>query len=101
VLDDYELEEHERVQLLAACRIADQLEALHAMVEADGPVVSSPQGDKAHPALVEHRAQALVLARMLAALRLPSGDESDRKGNARPQRRVGVRGVHNLRGVAS
>lgn len=37
-----------------------------------------------------------VLARILAALRMPAGDEEE----DRPQRRVGVRGVYGL-GAAS
>jgi hypothetical protein len=35
------------------------------------------------------------LARLLAALRLPAGDEDEQAGR-RPQRRVGVRGVYDI-----
>jgi hypothetical protein len=44
------------------------------------------RGDKvAHPALTEARQQALVLSRLIASLRLPSGDVEDEL--KRPQRR--------------
>jgi len=63
--------------------------------------VASPQGVKAHPAAVEARQQRIALARILASLRLPSGDEGDRKAGARPSRRVGVRGTYGIRGAVS
>jgi hypothetical protein len=42
---------------------------------------------------VAARQQRIALARLLAALRLPAGAEGDHHASARPQRRVGVRGV--------
>lgn len=101
VLDVYELDEHESTLLLEACRTVDALEELDASVREDGPLVSSPQGTKANPALVEARQQRIALARLLAALRLPSGDEGDHQAGARPQRRVGVRGTYGIRGSVS
>jgi hypothetical protein len=100
VVDPFELDEHERIQLLEACRIADRLDALRVLVDREGVVIASPQGAKAHPALVEARQQGIALARILAALRLPSGEEGGQKASARPQRRVGARGVYGIRGVA-
>jgi hypothetical protein len=94
VLADYELEEHERALLVEAVRTLDLLTDLEALVRVEGPVIDSPQGRKAHPAAVEARQQRIALARLLAALRLPTGDESD---EARPQRRVGVRGHYGIR----
>jgi hypothetical protein len=47
--------------------------------------------------LVEARQQRIALARLLAALRLPSGEEGEQ--DRRPQRRMGVRGV-GMSGVA-
>lgn len=102
VLDEYELEEHELALLVQAVRTVDLLELLDERVRKDGPVVSSPQGEKAHPAAVEARQQKIALARLLAALRLPAGEESDAQtGARRPQRRSGARGVYGIRGAVS
>src|ERR1700694_2790531 len=70
---DYELSEHEIGLLLQACRTVDALDALQARLDADGPMVDSPQGLKAHPALPELRQQRIALARLVAALGLPTG----------------------------
>ncbi len=102
VVDDFDLEEHERALLVEAVRTVDLLERLDAEVRRDGPMVESPQGMKAHPAAVEARQQRIALARLMAALRLPSGEEGDQQANARrPQRRVGVRGTYGIRGAVS
>lgn len=98
VLGDYELEEHELALLVEAVRTVDLLEKLDAAVRADGPLVESPQGMKAHPAAVEARQQRIALARLLAALRVPLGEEGDQQPSARPQRRVGARGVYGIQG---
>lgn len=87
----FELEEHEIALLTQAVRTVDLLEQLDAAVRRDGPL--GPDG-RAHPAAVEARQQRIALARMLAALRLPSGDEDA----SRPQRRVGARGVYGVGG---
>jgi hypothetical protein len=100
VVEDYDLEEHERTLLVQAVRTVDLLEKLDDEVRRDGPLVESPQGQKAHPAATEARQQRIALARLLAALRLPAGDEGDQQAGARPQRRVGVRGTYGIRGVA-
>lgn len=100
VTDDYELDEHELSLLREAVRTVDLLADLDAAVRKDGALVESPQGIKAHPAAVEARQQRIALARLLAALRLPAGEEDDRQASARPQRRVGARGVYGLRGVS-
>lgn len=93
VADDYELDEHEAALLRQAVLTVDLLAMLQANVEELGAVVESPQGVKANPAVVEIRQQRVVLARLLAALRLPTGDEADAK---RPQRRSGARGPERL-----
>ncbi len=100
VLAEYELEEHELLLLREAVRTVDVLDDLTAQVAADGSVVESPQGTKAHPALVEARQQRIALARLLAALRLPAGAEFEGGGDRRPQRRMGVRGVYGVAGAA-
>lgn len=101
VADVYELEEHELALLVQACRTVDLLDALQAEVDAAGVTVLSPQGERTHPAVVELRQQRIALARLLAALRLPQGAEDDRQASARPQRRVGVRGLYGIGGSAS
>ena len=98
IITDYELEEHERALLIEAVRTVDALDLLDAAVRSEGAIVAGPQGIRAHPALVEARAQRVVLARLLAALRLPSGEAGDEKVSARPQRRSGARGVYGIRG---
>ena len=100
VTASYDLEEHERLLLREAVRTADLIDRLEALVVAEGAVVDSPQGQKAHPAAVEGRQQRITLARLLAALRLPAGEEEPGQQQRRPQRRTGVRGVHRLDGPA-
>lgn len=91
VLEEFELDEHELAMLREAVRTVDMLEDLAGIVKKEGAMVDTPQGRKIHPALVETRQLRIALARLLAALRLPAGDEEEN----RPQRRVGVRGVYN------
>jgi hypothetical protein len=66
----------------------DRLDDLDAVVRAEGVTVQTPQGVKAHPALVESRQQQITLTRLVASLRLP--DEEDNT----PQRRGGARGSY-------
>ena len=103
IADAYELDEHEGALLVEPVRTVDLLARLDAEVRRDGPMVDSPQGLKAHPAATEARQQRITLARLLAALRLPSGEEGDEQASARPkrpQRRSGARGTYGIRGVA-
>jgi hypothetical protein len=95
---EYELEEHEAGLLLTMCRTRDRLDDLAAVVAREG-VIEAGTG-RVHPALVEHRQQAIAFARLSAALRLPAGDEGDPAANRRPQRRGGVRGSYRF-GVVS
>lgn len=99
VVDQYAFDEHELVLLREAVRTADLLVKLDQLIRADGPLIDSPQGRKAHPAAVEARQQRIALARLMAALRLPSGDEGDQQAGARPQRRSGVRTPYGIRGA--
>jgi len=101
IVTDFELDEHEMALLVEAVRTIDLLDVLDARVRRDGPMIDSPQGLKAHPAAVEARQQRIALARLLAALRLPAGESGDQKAMARPQRRVGVRGIYGIRGAVS
>lgn len=86
----YELSEHEANLLLQAARTVDVLDLLQSLVDCDGPVLDSPTGLRTHPALVELRQQRIALARLLAALGLPTGVADDGPKN---QRRS-VRGVY-------
>lgn len=90
IVDDYELDEHELALLVEAVRTVDTCDRLDARVRKDGEVVDSPQGLKAHSALVEARQRRITLARLLVAMRMPSGEEEGERAN----RRTGVRGVY-------
>jgi hypothetical protein len=83
VVERFELEVPESAILLQAARTKDAVDQLAGVVRREGLLSAG----KPHPALVEQRQQSVVLARLVAALRLP--DEEDR----RPQRR-GSRGVY-------
>ena len=90
---DFDLAEHEAALLREAVRTVDQLDQLAAVAAADGPMVATPQGPKVHPAVVEARQLRLVLARLLASLRVPDdeGEQPQRRGGARkPYRPVVV-----------
>jgi hypothetical protein len=97
VLDDYDLDQHELTILREACRTADSLDMLQKLLEADGPMSSSSQGDRVHPALVELRLQRVTFARLLTALRIPSGDTTANPG-VRDQARGAIRGVYGVAG---
>jgi len=100
-VDSFDLDEHELVLLRQATRTVDLLEALETEITSGGAMVESPQGRRANPAAVEARAQRITLARLIAALRLPAGEAGDEQANARPRRRVGVRGTYGIRGAVS
>jgi hypothetical protein len=91
ILADFDLSEHELVLLNEACRTVDQLDAFAEVVAAQG-VIEADTG-KAHPAVVESRQLRLALARLVATLRMPTGDE-----DAVPQRRGAARGAYGRRG---
>lgn len=99
ILEKYELEEHELELLRQACRTADLCAELQVVIDRDGPMVANRFREMVpHPAVIELRQQRVVLARLIAALRVP--DDSAGAG-ARPQRRGGARGVYRLRSVGS
>lgn len=101
VLSGLELDPHEELLLVQAVRCVDRLDAMAALLENAPLTVRNAKGDEvAHPLLVESRQQSLLLARLVASLRLPSGlvdggDELDR-----PQRRGAARGSYGLRTVS-
>ncbi len=97
---DYELDQHELALLLAACRTVDRLEDLAEALQEAPLTVENKRGDMiVQPLLVEQRQQGLVLARLVASLRLPSG-ETEEGELIRPQRRGAARGSYGIRGIA-
>jgi len=94
IADEYDLEEHESAVLLEAARTVDLLDTLNTNVQTEGAIIDSPQGRRANPAAVESRHQRMALARLIAVLRLPSG-EGDQA--TRPQRRAGARAPYIVR----
>lgn len=101
VVGDYDLDEHELALLRAACRTVDRLEDVAVALETSELTANNARGDLvAHPLLVEQRMQGIALARLLASLRLPTGDDADGE-LSRPQRRGGARGAYGLRSVTS
>lgn len=93
VLEDFDLDEHERGMLTQAARIADLCDDLQRLLDAEGLMTTTSQGPRVHPAAVELRQQAIALARLLTAMRIPAGETE-----GRTQRR-GVRGVYGIAGV--
>ena len=93
ILSRYELETHELVLLREIVRTVDLLDELAALVAAEGLMTEGSWGPRPHPAVIEARQARIALARLTAALRLPSGDVDDQVVGRRPRRRVGVRGV--------
>lgn len=72
---------------LSACRTADRVDRLEALAEVTDPVVEGRTGPMIHPVFAEVRQQSALLARLVAALRLP-----DEETGKRPQKRQ-MRGV--------
>lgn len=93
-----QLDEHEALKLVQLCRMADMLDELQAEVDRDGVIVESPQGRKAHPAVVELRQHRVAFARLVSDMRLPAG-LADAK-NRTQQRRPAVKGVYTIGGNA-
>jgi hypothetical protein len=97
VTGEYDLDVHEELLLLQACRCVDTLDRLAGEAAKSPVTVTNMKGDQvAHPALIEGRQQSITLSRLLASLRLPSGEEA---GEHRPQRRGAARGSYGIRGV--
>lgn len=93
VADAFDLDVHEELVLLQACRTADLLDRLaFEMARGRLTVVNAKGEEVTNPVITEHRMQSQVLARLLASLRMPSGEEDER-----PQRRGGARGSYGVR----
>ena len=94
VVVDFELAEHELALLREAVRVADVCQELPKTIDAEGVF----REQRVHPAVVELRAQRILLARLIVALRVPLSVEDDQPGE-RTQRR-GLRGVYGIRDSA-
>jgi hypothetical protein len=93
IVDDYALDIHEELLLLQACRCVDRLDRLAEEAAGASVTVINARGDQVpHPALTESRQQSITLSRLLASLRLPTGDEA-----GRPQRRGASRQAYQPR----
>jgi hypothetical protein len=97
VADAFELDIHEQLLLMQACRTADILDRLDTEARANPVTVINVKGDRVpHPALTETRQQSIVLSRLLASLRMPSGEQDER-----PQRRGASRAPYQPRKLAA
>lgn len=88
ITKSFELTESEAVLLEESARCRDRIKQLRAVVDAEGVTVQSPQGVKAHPALVEERSQRKMLGQLLASMRLPDLEDeqgSNSRGFYRPR----------------
>ncbi len=94
VLGEFELDEHERALVTALVRQVDRLDALEALITAEGLTVTGHGTVKMHPAVIEARQSAIAIARISAALRLPAGEQDE--APAAGQRRGGARGVYQI-----
>jgi hypothetical protein len=80
---------------ISACHTADRLDMLEHLCRTTEAIVEGRTGPMTHPVYAEVRQQSALMARLVAALRLP--DEATGK---RPQRRQ-VRGVQQPSAVSS
>ena len=95
ITDEFELGQHELSILVEAARTVDALDELESIVRDEGVTNISPQGVRAHPALVEARQQRVTLAKLVASLRIPLEDEQE--ATRTPQKRSGVRSISGIR----
>lgn len=93
----------ELIVLEEACRAADYLAVLHAVVRAEGELVQAKdrraeQQWKSHAALVEIRALEVTFTRLMASLKLP--DSQGYTPGHRQARGAYLRKAGRLRGVS-
>ena len=90
----YELSGSELELLVEACRLLDEVEALHDAIGAGGLTVAGAAGQpRIHPAVAEVRQHRLALGRVLAQLQLPDdeGATMPTPQRARAQRAAAAR----------
>lgn len=73
VTSDFLLDPPELELLGEACRTVDLIADLRSEWAESGVIISSSQGPRVHPAVVEARQQRLALQKLLSALGLPKG----------------------------
>ena len=98
VAQDAKLEDESnpmREVAISACHTADRLDMLEQLCRTTDAIVEGRTGPMTHPVFAEVRQQSALLARLVAALRLP--DEATGK---RPQHRQ-LRGVQKPSKVSS
>jgi hypothetical protein len=93
LVDRLDFDAHELRLLHEACRASDRCDAMARALGRQGVVV---RGGGPNGLLRESREQAITLARLITAMRLP--DDLSEPAGRRSQRR-GTRGVHALRAV--
>jgi len=85
--------------LAVAARTIDRLEDIAAPLVGAALTVHNSKGDQTpHPLLVEQRMQGVALTRLLASLRLPTGEDASGE-LVRLQRRGAARGAYGVRAV--
>jgi hypothetical protein len=99
IVGELDLDVHEALILEQMVRCIDRLDAMHAELAASPLTVRNVKGDLVpHPLIVESRQQSILLTRLSASLRLPTGlTESGEV--LRPQRRGASRGSYGIRGA--
>jgi hypothetical protein len=77
VLELYDIDVHDRIVLIEACRCADRCDQLAVEAGKHGLTSVNKRGDLiASPLLAEARQQEIVLTRLIASLRLPVGQDA-------------------------
>jgi hypothetical protein len=95
---EFDLGEHEWALLRQAAHTADLCDELQAEVERDGPIITTASGaTRTHPGVIELRNQRLLLARLVAMLRVPLGDED---AGRLPRQVRAIRGAYRPRTVS-
>jgi hypothetical protein len=80
---DLEYDPHETEVVLEACRTADAIDELHAVIARDGYTIAGSTGQTVvHPAVAELRQQQASLSRLLAGLNLSAAFEGEAGGVA-------------------
>jgi phage terminase small subunit len=92
-VERFEFDPHELAVLESACRQADDVATLEALIADDGMTVPGSAGQpRLHPAVAEARNGRLALGKLLAQLRLPEDAQPIRsEASTRAQRAAEVR----------
>lgn len=92
IADDFELDQREQALLATACRQADDVANLEALLAAEGLSVPGSKGQPRLSAVVsELRQGRLALAKLLDALKLPAEAKPETEASARARKAVNTR----------